>query len=134
VDEVYLREYEYEDDPQGLARRILFMVYLTSPNVTDLTIWQPFVNGAEFNDGMVEVYFNLDRRADVTMELVEFESGVVLRTWAVADPMIGSNSFSWDGTLEDGSRPFNGNYQWRITATANGYTSRPNTALMRLIY
>ena len=134
VDKVYMREQVYENDPDGLARRILFTIYGSSPSITDVTIWKPFVNGAEFGDADVDIDYSLDRSANVSVELVDFESGGVLRTWTLTDQMAGSNRFTWDGTLADGSRPFNGNYQWRLTATANGLTSAPNTALMRIIY
>ncbi|MBI2839262.1 MAG: hypothetical protein HYX75_13175, partial [Acidobacteria bacterium] len=108
----------------------------TKPRIERVTIDVPTNDPHDFIDPQsgVLLSYGLDQSADVTLELLSLSRGAVIDTWNLPGQAAGAQEFLWQQTTNDGLRVAPGDYQWRITATANGHTSRAVTILMRLMY
>ncbi|MBI2838122.1 MAG: right-handed parallel beta-helix repeat-containing protein, partial [Acidobacteria bacterium] len=106
------------------------------PRVESISIDHATFTPIDFGDAQpwATLYYTLDQPADVTFELTAFASGEVIDTWTIPGQSTGAQEFSWNGTRQDGRLVDQGDYRWRITATANGYASRSGYALMRMLH
>ena len=111
-------------------------LYGNTPRVMSAAVGPPTYSPGNFDDSPVTpvLSYSLDRQSDVTIELVDLATGTVMRTWSLPGQAAGAQELEWAGTLEDGTALSAGDYRWRITASANGLSSSPRTALMRIVY
>ncbi len=115
----------------GLQRQYYPLPRIESASL-DLPTYDPY-DFAE-TDGSAFLEYSLDQSADVTIQLEALSSGQVMQTWSLPGQPAGAQEFAWSGTLESGEYVGDGEYRWRITTVANGYTSRPTSVLMEVTY
>jgi len=114
----------------------LIALYGTIPRIESARLDAPVFSPHDLIDGQggVALRYTLDQATDVTIELLSLPRNTVIETWALPGQTAGAQEFVWNGLTPAGLGVAPGDYLWRITAMANGHSSRPATVLMRIAY
>ncbi len=132
---IHIRAYLTISDGPTVFNNLIGL-YGVVPRIESLSINRPAFKPADLGEDQNDLVlsYTLDQTANVKIELTSFATGAVIDAWLLSNDTAGAQEFVWSGKTHDGSFVTQGDYRWRITAQANGYTSRPTTGLMRIIY
>lgn len=84
-------------------------------------------------EGVVDGIYELSGSSQATIASIYDSSGSLVKQIQLGSQVSGQHSFSWDGTLDDGSRAPVGDYSIEVNYTGGGTTTAADTWLQKTI-